>query len=155
MKAANEYILSMAVRKNICPSKSVWEALPSIHVYFHCSDNIHPLSIVNSWACPSTSFPKGFFSSFLRTLFLFINWNSRQLGRSHTESTDTHHKTKRNLMLAPANNQDLTPLNVVSSVTFTNFAFAVGLYTTSWKYCKWRIDTWLSSFKRRTKIYNN
>ena len=31
-------------------------------------------------------------------------------------------------MLAPANNQDLTPLNVVSSVTFTNFAFAVGLY---------------------------
>ena len=77
MKAANEYILSMAVRKNICPSKSVWEALPSIHVYFHCSDNIHPLSIVNSWACPSTSFPKGVISSFLRTLFLFINWINR------------------------------------------------------------------------------
>ena len=37
-------------------------------------------------------------------------------------------ESKRNLMLAPANNQDLTPLNVVSSVTFTNFAFAVGLY---------------------------
>ena len=84
MKAANEYILSMAVRKNICPSKSVWEALPSIHVYFHCSDNIHPLSIVNSWACPSTSFPKGVISSFLRTHFLFINRISRQLGRSHT-----------------------------------------------------------------------
>ena len=77
MKAANEYILSMAVRKNICPSKSVWEALPSIHVYFHCSDNIHPLSILNSWACPSTSFPKGVISSFLRTLFLFINWINR------------------------------------------------------------------------------
>ena len=31
-------------------------------------------------------------------------------------------------MLAPSKNQDLTPLNVVSSVTFTNFAFAAGLY---------------------------
>ena len=36
-------------------------------------------------------------------------------------------ESKRNSMLAPAKNQTLTPLNVVSSVTFTNFAFAVGL----------------------------
>ena len=37
----------------------------------------------------STSFPKGVFSLFQRTLFLFINWNCRQL----TTSTDTSHKT--------------------------------------------------------------
>ena len=43
----------------------------------------------NTWASQSTSFPKGVFSLFQRTLFLFINWNCRQLGRSHTESTDT------------------------------------------------------------------
>ena len=67
-----------------------------------------PLSIVDSFAehrrffcwapwilgpVQSTSFPKGVFSLFQRTLFLFINWNCRQLGRSHTESTDTSHKT--------------------------------------------------------------
>ena len=44
---------------------------------------------MNTWASQSTSFPKGVFSLFQRTLFLFINWNCRQLGRSHTESTDT------------------------------------------------------------------
>ena len=44
---------------------------------------------MNTWVSQSTSFPKGFISSFLRILFLFINWNCRQLGRSHTESTDT------------------------------------------------------------------
>ena len=48
---------------------------------------------MNTWASPSTSFPKGVISSFQRTLFLFINWISRQLGRSHTESKDTCHKT--------------------------------------------------------------
>ena len=51
------------------------------------------LSTMNTWVFKSTSFPKGFISSFLRTLFLFINWISRQLGRSHTESKDTCHKT--------------------------------------------------------------
>ena len=30
---------------------------------------------------------------FQRTLFLFINWNSRMLGKSRTESTDTCQKT--------------------------------------------------------------
>ena len=47
----------------------------------------------NTWASQSTSFPKGVFSLFQWTLFLFINWNCRQLGRSHTESTDTSYKT--------------------------------------------------------------
>ena len=50
------------------------------------------LSTMNTWASQSTSFPKGVISCFLQTLFLFINWNCRQLGRSHTESTDTSHK---------------------------------------------------------------
>ena len=44
---------------------------------------------MNTWVFKSTSFPKGFISSFLRTLFLFINWINRQLDRNHTESTDT------------------------------------------------------------------
>ena len=48
---------------------------------------------MNTWASQSTSFPKGVISCFHRTLFLFINWISRQLGRSHTESTDTANKT--------------------------------------------------------------
>ena len=46
-------------------------------------------STMNTWASPSTSFPKGVFSLFQWTLFLFINWNCRQL----TKSTDTSHKT--------------------------------------------------------------
>ena len=32
-------------------------------------------------------------------------------------------------MLAPVKNFTLTPLKIIPSVTFTNFAFAVGLYT--------------------------
>ena len=47
---------------------------------------------MNTSASQSTSFPKGVISCFLRTLFLFINWISRQLDRSHTTSTDTSHK---------------------------------------------------------------
>ena len=47
------------------------------------------LSTMNTWASQSTSFPKGFISRLLRTLFLFINWISRQLDRIHTESADT------------------------------------------------------------------
>ena len=47
------------------------------------------LSTMNTWASQSTSFPKGVISCFHRTLFLFINWISRQLDRSHTDSTDT------------------------------------------------------------------
>ena len=47
------------------------------------------LSTMNTWASQSTSFPKGVFSLFQRTLFLFINWNCRQL----TKTTDTSHKT--------------------------------------------------------------
>ena len=39
------------------------------------------------------------FSLFQRTLFLFINWNCRQLGRSHTESTDTIYKTLQSFWL--------------------------------------------------------
>ena len=35
----------------------------------------------STWASQSTSFPKGVFSLFQRTLFLFINWNCRQLGK--------------------------------------------------------------------------
>ena len=42
----------------------------------------------NTWASQSTSFPKGVFSLFQRTLFLFINWYCRQL----TKITDTSHK---------------------------------------------------------------
>ena len=42
------------------------------------------LSTMNTWASQSTSFPKGVISCFHRTLFLFINWISRQLDRSHT-----------------------------------------------------------------------
>ena len=53
----------------------------------------------NTWASQSTSFPKGVFSLFQRTLFLFINWNSRQLGRSHTESADTVYKTLQSFWL--------------------------------------------------------
>ena len=49
---------------------------------------------MNTWASQSTSFPKGVFSLFQWTLFLFINWNCRQLGRSHTESTDTVYKNR-------------------------------------------------------------
>ena len=51
------------------------------------------LSTMNTWASQSTSFPKGVISCFHRTLFLFINWISRQLDRSHTTSTNTCHKT--------------------------------------------------------------
>ena len=47
------------------------------------------LSTMNTWASQSTSFPKVFISRLLRTLFLFINWISRQLDRIHTESADT------------------------------------------------------------------
>ena len=46
-------------------------------------------STMNTWASPSTSFPQGVISLFQRTLFLFINWNCRQL----TKTTDTSHKT--------------------------------------------------------------
>ena len=53
----------------------------------------------NTWASQSTSFPKGVFSLFQWTLFLFINWNCRQLGRSHTESTDTVYKTLQSFLL--------------------------------------------------------
>ena len=35
------------------------------------------LSTMNTWVSQSTSFPKGFISIFLRTLFLFINCNNR------------------------------------------------------------------------------
>ena len=44
---------------------------------------------VDAWRSQFTSFPKGVISCFHRSLFLFINWISRQLDRSHTESTDT------------------------------------------------------------------
>ena len=53
----------------------------------------------NTWASQSTSFPKGVFSLFQWTLFLFINWNCRQLDRSHTESTDTVYKTLQSFLL--------------------------------------------------------
>ena len=48
---------------------------------------------VDAWRSQSTSFPKRVISCFHQTLFLFINWISRQLDRSHTTSTDTCHKT--------------------------------------------------------------
>ena len=46
------------------------------------------LSTINTWTIQLTSFPQGVIFYFTR-LFLFINWNSRMLGKSHTESTDT------------------------------------------------------------------
>ena len=52
----------------------------------------------NTWASQSTSFPKGVFSLFQRTHFVFINWNSRQLGRSHIESTDTCQQDPPNIV---------------------------------------------------------
>ena len=48
---------------------------------------------VDAWRSQSTSFPKRVISCFHQTLFLFINWISRQLDRSHTTSTDTSHVT--------------------------------------------------------------
>ena len=50
------------------------------------------LSTINTWTIQLTSFPQGVIFYFNR-LFLFINWNSRMLGKSRTESTDTCQKT--------------------------------------------------------------
>ena len=60
-------------------------------------------------------------------------------------------ESKRNLMLAPANNQDLTPLNVVSSVTFTNFTFAVVLYTCHIPRCH---NVWIESFHTPPSLFS-
>ena len=53
-------------------------------------------------------------------------------------------KSKRNSMLAPAKNQTLTLLKIVSSRTLTNFAFAVGLcIRLLWRWAgakRWRDD---------------
>ena len=63
------------------------------HRRFFCrAPTILLLSTINTWTIQLTSFPKGVIFYFNR-LFLFINWNSRMLGKSHTESTDTCQKT--------------------------------------------------------------
>ena len=64
---------------------------------------------MNTWAIQSTSFPQGVFSLFQQTLFLFINWNCRQLGRSHIESTDTVYKTLQSFCWQNGHAKDIGP----------------------------------------------
>ena len=78
---------------------------------------------MNTWASQSTSFPKGVFSLFQWTLFLFINWNCRQLGRSHTESTDTVYKTLQSFLLTKRSCQTWRTREFCWAIPGYEFAF--------------------------------